>query len=59
MREPDQHEVQRDVPRPTFLPYDEVVANRADAAMLDELREMLPDTTDDLDDPGEKAARRQ
>jgi hypothetical protein len=47
---------QRNVGRPDFLPYDEVLAHRADAALLDELREMLPETTDDIDDPWEKAA---
>jgi len=47
------------VPLPRRRPYltlDEIVANRADAALLDELREMMPDTTEDIRDPWEKEA---
>ncbi|WP_157494630.1 hypothetical protein [Kutzneria sp. 744] len=44
--------------RPSFLPYEEVIANRADAALWHELRAMLPDTTDDLEDPWQRAARK-
>ena len=43
--------------RSTFLSSTEILANRADVALLDELQEMLPDTTDDMEDPWEKAAR--
>ena len=52
--------VARLVPLPRRRPYltlSEIVANRADAGLLDDLREMVPDTTDDMDDPWEKAAR--
>jgi prevent-host-death family protein len=47
------------VPLPRRRPYltlDEIVANRAGAALLDELREMMPDTTEDIRDPWEKEA---
>ena len=43
--------------RPSFLPFDEILANRADPGLLDELREMLPDTTNDFEDPWKKSAR--
>ena len=52
--------VARLVPLPRRRPYltlAEIVANRADAGLYDDLREMTPDTTDDMDDPWEKAAR--
>jgi len=52
--------VARLVPLPRRRPYltlAEIVANRADAGLLDDLREMVPDTTDDMDDPWERAAR--
>ncbi|MFC0437221.1 type II toxin-antitoxin system Phd/YefM family antitoxin [Kutzneria buriramensis] len=38
-------------PRRPYLARAEIVANRADAGLLDDLRE----TTDDLDDPWDKA----
>lgn len=52
--------VARLVPLPrrrSYLTLAEIVPNRADAGLLDELREMLPETTDDMEDPWEKAAR--
>ena len=57
MREPVRHKVEHGSLRSTFLSYDEVVANRADAMLLVELNDMLPGTTEDLEDPWEKAAR--
>ena len=59
MHDPGGHGERSNPHRPTFLSLDEILANRADAALLDELREMLPDTTEDLDDPWEKATRKR
>jgi hypothetical protein len=59
MRDLGGHGVRNGPHRPTFLSFDEILANRADAALVDELRETLPDTTDDLDDPWEKATRKR
>jgi prevent-host-death family protein len=44
--------------RPRFLPWQQVLAYPADPGLADELRELVPDTTDDMDDPWERAARR-
>ena len=48
--------------RRRFIPWDEFRAMMADSAadpgLLDDLREMLPETTDDIEDPWEKAVRR-
>jgi prevent-host-death family protein len=44
--------------RPRFLPWQQVLAHQADAGLADELRELVPDTTDNLEDPWERAARR-
>ncbi|MGH3437281.1 MAG: type II toxin-antitoxin system Phd/YefM family antitoxin [Sciscionella sp.] len=44
--------------RSRFLPWQEVLAHQADAALAGELRELLPEDTDDMRDPWEKAARR-
>ncbi|MGQ0775050.1 MAG: type II toxin-antitoxin system Phd/YefM family antitoxin [Pseudonocardiales bacterium] len=48
--------------RRRFIPWDEFQAMMADSAadpgLLDDLREMLPETTDDIEDPWERAARR-
>lgn len=42
-------------PRPRFLPTDDLLrsldGHRADPGLAAELREMLPDTTDDIRDP--------
>lgn len=43
--------------RPRFLPWQQVLAHQADAELADELREMLPDTTDDSGDPWETDAQ--
>ena len=43
--------------RPRALPWQQVLAHPADPGLAEELREYLPETTDDLDDPWEKAAR--
>jgi hypothetical protein len=46
--------------RPRFLTAAEILANQADPGLADDLRELLGDeTTDDMEDPWEKAARRQ
>ena len=44
--------------RRPYLTLDELVSNRADPQLADDLRELLPDTTDEIEDPWEKAARR-
>jgi len=44
--------------RPRFISWDELVAIQADPGLYDELREMLPETTDDIEDPWERAQRR-
>jgi antitoxin (DNA-binding transcriptional repressor) of toxin-antitoxin stability system len=44
--------------RPRFLSWQQVLAYPADPGVADELRELVPDTTDDMDDPWERAARR-
>jgi prevent-host-death family protein len=44
--------------RKQYLTFDEIAANRADAGLLAELRDMMPDTTDDIEDPWKKAAGR-
>jgi prevent-host-death family protein len=43
--------------RPQFLPWQQILAHRADPGLADELREMLPDTTDDIEDPWSRSAR--
>jgi hypothetical protein len=46
--------------RRRFLTAEEILANRADPGLLDDLRELLGnETTDDMEDPWERAARRQ
>jgi len=54
---PGRFDIRDSVGRPAFLSDDEILANRADAGLSDELREMPPATTDDLDDPWEKASQ--
>jgi prevent-host-death family protein len=44
--------------RPRFLPWQQVLAHPADAGLAEELREFVPDTTGDMEDPWERAARR-
>jgi prevent-host-death family protein len=45
--------------RRRFLPWQQVLAHRADPGLADDLRDLLPvETTDDMDDPWEKANRR-
>jgi prevent-host-death family protein len=44
--------------RPRFLPWQQVLAHQADPGLAEELRELLPDTTDDIEDPWEKTAPR-
>lgn len=44
--------------RKQYLTLDEIVANRADPGLVDELHDMMPETTDDIEDPWDKAARR-
>lgn len=44
--------------RPRSLPWQEVLADTADPGLADELRELVPDTTDDIEDPWTRAARR-
>jgi prevent-host-death family protein len=44
--------------RPRFLPWQQVLARPADPGLADELRELVSDTTDDMDDPWERASRR-
>ena len=43
--------------RPRALPWQQVLAHPADSGLGDDLRELLPETTDDIDDPWEKAIR--
>lgn len=45
--------------RPRFLPWQQVLAHPADRGFLEDLRETLGDeTTDDIEDPWERADRR-
>jgi prevent-host-death family protein len=44
--------------RRRYLTWEELVAVHADRGLLDDLREMLPETTDDSEDPWERAERR-
>ncbi|MGH3720351.1 MAG: type II toxin-antitoxin system Phd/YefM family antitoxin [Pseudonocardiaceae bacterium] len=48
--------------RRRFIPWDEfrsmMMDSTADPGLLDDLREMMPETTDDIDDPWERAAQR-
>jgi len=44
--------------RRRYLAWEELVAVQADRGLLDDLREMLPETTDDSEDPWERAERR-
>jgi prevent-host-death family protein len=37
--------------RPQFLPWQQLLADQADPGLGEELRELLPDTTDDIEDP--------
>jgi prevent-host-death family protein len=41
--------------RPRAMPWRQVLAQPADPGLGDDLRSLLPDTTDDIDDPWEKA----
>lgn len=43
--------------RPRLLPWQQVLAHPADPGLADELREFTSETTDDVADPWEKAAR--
>lgn len=43
--------------RKSYLTWEELTAAQADPGLDDELREMLPDTTDDIDDPWAQAWR--
>jgi prevent-host-death family protein len=42
--------------RPRFLPWQQVLAHQTDPGLADELRELLPDTTDDIEDPWSRHA---
>lgn len=44
--------------RKRYLTWEELTAAQADPGLYDELREMLPDSTDDIDDPWDRAQRR-
>ncbi len=44
--------------RRRYLAWEELMAVPADRGLLDDLREMLPETTDDYEDPWERAERR-
>jgi len=44
--------------RRRYLTWEKLVAVQADRGLLDDLREMLPETTDDSEDPWERAERR-
>lgn len=44
--------------RKRYLTWEELIAAQADPGLYDELREMLPDTTDDVEDPWDRAQRR-
>jgi prevent-host-death family protein len=44
--------------RRRFLPWQQVLAHQADPGLADDLRELLPETTDDVEDPWERAASR-
>ena len=43
--------------RKPYLTWAELTAAQADSGLHDELREMLPDTTDDIDDPWDRPQR--
>lgn len=43
--------------RKPCLTWAELTAAQADSGLHDELREMLPDTTDDIDDPWDRPQR--
>jgi prevent-host-death family protein len=54
-------DIARLVPLPRrrrFLPWEQVLAHRADPGLAAELRELVPDTTDDLPDPWDRGDRR-
>ncbi|MGH3425212.1 MAG: type II toxin-antitoxin system Phd/YefM family antitoxin [Nocardioidaceae bacterium] len=42
--------------RPRFLPARALLAQQADPQLAHELRELVPDTTDDMPDPWERGA---
>ncbi len=44
--------------RKRYLTWKELTAAQADPGLYDELREMVPDTTDDIEDPWDRAQRR-
>ena len=44
--------------RKPYLTWEELTTAQADPGLYDELREMLPDTTDDIKDPWDRAQRR-
>ncbi len=44
--------------RKRYLTWEELTTAQADPGLYDELREMLPDTTDDIEDPWDRAQRR-
>ncbi|MDQ3886998.1 MAG: type II toxin-antitoxin system prevent-host-death family antitoxin [Actinomycetota bacterium] len=44
--------------RRQYLAWEELMAVPTDRGLLDYLREMLPETTDDYEDPWERAERR-
>ncbi len=44
--------------RRRYLTWEELVTTRADRGLLDDLRELLPETTGDSEDPWERAERR-
>lgn len=41
--------------RERYLTWEDLTAAQADPGLYDELREMLPDTTDDIEDPRDRA----
>ena len=41
--------------RKRYLTWEELTAAQADPGLYGELRELLPDTTDDIDDPWDRA----
>ncbi len=44
--------------RKAYLTWVELTRAQADPGLYDELRELLPDTTDDVEDPWDRAQRR-
>ncbi|MBV9845593.1 MAG: type II toxin-antitoxin system Phd/YefM family antitoxin [Kutzneria sp.] len=43
--------------RPQFLSWRQVLAHPADPGLADQLREMFPETVDDIEDPWSRSAR--